>query len=379
MIPVTLLLFLWVPLPAQHILYNESKDKTAKDAMEAARKITSSPLIGTQLANLDRIEKDLLASEVAWTEASMRSNLQGFRVWRGINRIVDRVEKLLALDTTVEEDKRENVLLNQSKEIRAAIQELKSQAATVQPAAPALGEEILKRIAQADELIELAGKAAKALPGKGNFAAATQALDQIKTGVEEVTALVGSVAEILRTQKLVEVDPASLAPSRQRIQIQLLALEAEYLKTLTALRAMRELDKASVQTLIDNYRRSFNQLKITNPNEFVEDTLSTRNGGASTEAKYALEEVLDVLVMAAAIASYQDASERMWGTREAIEYARFQIRKNAAYNGSYESTLQAATQRLAAYYSSGLKPSQIARLIYELGTAFSLPYLVVTK
>jgi hypothetical protein len=379
MIPLLLLLFLPPPARAQHILYNEARDKTAKDAMEAVKRITSSPLASSQLANLDKIEKDLLSSETAWTEASMRANLQGLRVWRGIHRIVNRVEQLLALDTTVEEDQRARVLETKREEIQAAIQDLKKQAAPAQAMAPALREEILSRISQADELIELAGKAAKALPGKGNFAAAAQALDQIKTGVDQVSALVASVSEILRTQKLVEADPASLAPSRQGIQIQLLSLEAEYLKTLTALRAMRELDKAGVQALIDSYRSSFNQLKIADQNEFVEDTISKRVTGADTNAKYAVEEVLDVLVMAAAIASYQDASERMWGTREAIEYARFQIRKNAAHNGSYEATLQAATQRLAAYYGSGLKPSQLARLIYELGTAFSLPYLVVTK
>ncbi|MBL8234170.1 MAG: hypothetical protein JNL98_37085, partial [Bryobacterales bacterium] len=74
-----LLLVIASPLFSQHILYNESRDKTAKDALDAVKKITASGLTNSQLTNLEKIERDLLASETTWTEASMRASLQGFR------------------------------------------------------------------------------------------------------------------------------------------------------------------------------------------------------------------------------------------------------------------------------------------------------------
>ncbi|MBL8232615.1 MAG: hypothetical protein JNL98_29220, partial [Bryobacterales bacterium] len=238
-----------------------------------------------------------------------------------------------------------------------------------------LADEILNRISQADELLSLADRAMKGMDAK-RFATASKALDQIQSGLDEVTALVSTVGRILRAQKEVSVDPRSLAPSPIRIQIQLLAIEAEYLKTLTAMRALRELDRQAVKELLAGYRSSRKRFQADGA-ELIENTIGKSMTAA--DPKTAIENVLDTLVQAAATAAHQDSSERMWGTREAIEYARFQIRRNAVYNGSYESTLQAATQRLAAYYSSGLKPSQIARLIYELSTAFALPYLAVTK
>lgn len=376
--PFLLLVIACTPLFSQHILYNESRDKTAKDALDAVKKITASGLTNSQLTNLEKIERDLLASEVAWTEASMRASLQGFRNWEGVETIVDTVSFLIELDeSTVTKEEAEKRLKAQREEVDNALKRLRAEAkaSAAHPVDQPLADEILNRISQADELLSLADRAMKGIDPK-RFATASKALDQIQSGLDEVTALVSTVGKILRTQKEVSVDPRSLAPSPIRLQIQLLAIEAEYLKTLTAMRALRELDRQAVKELLAGYRSSRMRIQADGA-ELVETTIG--KSMAAADPKSAVENVLDTLVQAAAIAAQQDSSERMWGTREAIEYARFQIRRNAVYNGSYESTLQAATQRLAAYYSSGLKPSQIARLIYELSTAFALPYLAVTR
>ncbi len=111
----------------------------------------------------------------------------------------------------------------------------------------------------------------------------------------------------------------------------------------------------------------------------IEDTLRERAAGGGADAKEKVEDALQVLLLAAAISAAQDSSERIWGMREALETRRWEIRRAGIYNGSYEATLVAASQRLAAYYSAGVKPSQLAQLLYQLGNAFAIPYLVVTK
>jgi len=158
-----------------------------------------------------------------------------------------------------------------------------------------------------------------------------------------------------------------------------LATETDYLKALAVIRARRSLDKREVLQMIREYRLRAGNLGVLDSTERIDETLRQRAAPGDTNAKVRVEETLEPLLLAAAIAARQDSSERIWGMREAVEYRRWQIRRSAIYNGSYESALQAASQRLAAYYASGFKSSQLAQMLYQLGNAFALPYLVVTK
>src|SRR5439155_18496233 len=135
------------------------------------------------------------------------------------------------------------------------------------------------------------------------------------------------------------------------------------------IRARRSLDKREILELIREYNRRFqaigaplrkkvvvNGVEESEPVR-IDDTLRQRAAPGDTEAKVRVEEALEPLLIAAAIAARQDSSERIWGMREAIETRRWQIRRSGIYNGSYEATLVAASQRLAAYYASGFRPS----------------------
>ncbi len=384
---------------AQNILYNADRDKTAQDAVAAAKTITSMPVATTQMKNLEQMEKDLIQNEVAWTETSLKASLNGFRTWQGVEIIVDTVDFLVKLNSTADNM---TALRAREQEIKDEVQKLRAQAAAAKDAKepPLVTETILERVGQAEDILGFAQGAIgslKCTPGTTcaatarEFQAVGEALGELKKGVEQVNILATTVRKIAAAAANIRVDPKSLAPSPVVIQMQLLATEADYLKAVSVIRARRSLDKREVLELIREYKLRLAGIRVpmtrkatVNGTEQdvpvrIEDTLVERAAGRDSDAKDAAEETLEPLLLAAAIAARQDSSERIWGMREAIEARRWQIRKSGIYNGSYEATLVAASQRLAAYYSSGFKPSQVAQFLYQLGNAFAIPYLVVTK
>ncbi|MFN7920347.1 MAG: hypothetical protein U0Q16_09635 [Bryobacteraceae bacterium] len=385
-------------LPGQRFLYDAARDKAAQDTLDAAKRLTSTTVATTQMRNLAQIEKDLLQNEVAWTETSLKRNLNAFRTWASAQIVVNTVKCLVQLDSTA--DSRAELIRRQG-EIAGEIQRLReavaSEKAPQEP--PLITQTLLDRVNQAEDIFDFAKGAVESLPAgaaAGEIKAVGQALDELRKGVEQINALAGVVRRIATTAAAVRVDPKSLAPSPEAIEMQLLAAEVDYIKAVSVLRARRSLDKAEVLKLIREHTRLVKGLGLpvaesTDPIQAdcqilevnspvrIEDTLRERASPGTPEAKEKVEEALQALVLGAAIAAWQDSSERIWSTREAIETRRWQIRRAGIYNGSYEATLVAASQRLAAYYSAGVKPSQLAQAIFQLGNAFAIPYLVVTK
>ena len=366
---------------AQHILYNEARDKTAQDAVAAAKQITSTTIASTQMKNLAEMETDLIQNEVAWTETSLKRSLNGFRTWNGVNTIVDTVEFLMVLDSTADSV---DALKARQTEIEQEVKTLRAQAAAAKAAgeSPLVTQTILDHVGQAEDILSFAKGAIGSMSpnaGTSEFKAAGEALADLKQGVEQINILATTVRGIAKAAAAVRVDPHSLAPSPVAIQMQLLATETDYIKTVSVIRARRSLDKRDVLEMIREYRLRFAGIGVPLTNVRIDDTLRDRAAPGTTDAKVRVEETLEPLLLAAAIAARQDSSERIWGMREAIETRRWQIRRSAIYDGSYEATLVAASQRLAAYYASGLKPTQIAQFIFQLGNAFAIPYLVVTQ
>jgi len=366
---------------AQHILYNEARDKTAQEAVAAAKQITSTSIAATQMKNLEQMEKDLIQNEVAWTETSLKRSLNGFRTWNGVKIIVDTVADLMVLDSTAD-----NLadLNKRQTNIEEEVKKLRGQAAAAKAGgeSPLVTETILERVGQAEDILSFAKAAIGSISkdaGKDEFKAVGASLEDLKKGVEQINILATTVRGIAKAAADVRVDPRSLAPSPVAIQMQLLATETDYLKTVSVIRARRSLDKREVLELIREYRLRFSRIGVPLTNIRIDDTMRERAAPGNTDAKVRVEETLEPLLLAAAIAARQDSSERIWGMREAIETRRWQIRRSGIYNGSYEATLVAASQRLAAYYASGFKPSQLAQFMYQLGNAFAIPYLVVTK
>ena len=80
-----------------------------------------------------------------------------------------------------------------------------------------------------------------------------------------------------------------------------------------------------------------------------------------------------MLYEAAGVAAQHQTPAALAVIRDGIAWRRFELRRNAIYNGAYEQALQIAGQRISAYYATGLKPSQIAQFLYYLSGVISLP------
>ena len=123
---------------------------------------------------------------------------------------------------------------------------------------PLITEPLLERVGQAEEILSFAKGAVAALPGGadlGEIKAVGEAPGELKQGVQQINELAGIVRKIATTAAAVRVDPKSLAPSPEAIQLQLLAAEVDYIKTVSVLRARRSLDKAAVLASIREHCR----------------------------------------------------------------------------------------------------------------------------
>lgn len=416
----SLLLFSATTLFGQHILYNETLDKTAKDTLEAAKQIASKPLSEMEMRNLGVIEQNQLKSAIEWYRVTMRTNIQAFRTWGDVRDAIAAIREELearekdlaavrrdgATQVTMETlnsraDAAKSAATNAVNKASAPATEAKKTPATTGPAEAkkekavpvsaelkALGE----RVGQFSELLGLAGKLTatlKQVAPAGNQAAfddlatkqqaAQDALADIQKGIQEVRELAATVESIIDSWNGVKVDPASLAPSPEKIALELLERESEYIKTLTALRVRRYTEVAETRNLLRRFDTELARCRFSAAelNTSITEDLARFMGNEGMRDD--LEQRLLTLLMASQIAARQTGGQTMNDVRESIEYRRYRVSVNRVYNGSYETALQAAAGRLAAYYASGLKPTQLAQFVYQLGTAVALPYVAVTK
>lgn len=415
----SLLLFSATTLFGQHILYNETLDKTAKDTLEAAKQIASKSVSEAEMRNLGVIEQNQLKSAIEWYRVTMRTNIQAFRTWGDVRDAIAAIREELearekdlaatrrdgATQVTMETlnsraDAAKSAATNAVNKASAPAAEDKRKTATGEAEAKrekavpvsaelkALGE----RVGQFSELLGLAGKLTatlKQVAPAGNQAAfddlatkqqaAQDALADIQKGIQEVRELAATVESIIDSWNGVKVDPSSLAPSPEKIALELLERESEYIKTLTALRVRRYMEVAETRNLLRRFDTELARCRFSAAelNTSITEDLARFMGNEGMRDD--LEQRLLTLLMASQIAARQTGGQTMNDVRESIEYRRYRVSVNRVYNGSYETALQAAAGRLAAYYASGLKPTQLAQFVYQLGTAVALPYVAVTK
>jgi hypothetical protein len=401
----SLLLFSASTLFGQHILYNETLDKTAKDTLEAAKQIASKSVSEAEMRNLGVIEQNQLKSAIEWYRVTMRSNIQAFRTWGDVRDAIAAIrEELEAREKDLAAVRRDGTTQVTMETLNSRAGDAKSAAnsAVSKASAPAKTEKAVpvsaelkalgERVGQFSELLGLAGKLTatlKQVAPAGNPAAlddlaikqqaAQDALADIQKGIQEVRELAATVESIIDSWNGVKVDPSSLAPSPEKIALELLERESEYIKTLTALRVRRYMEVAETRNLLRRFdaelaRCRFSAAEFNTP---ITEDLARFMGNEGMRDD--LELRLLTLLMASQIAARQTGGQTMNDVRESIEYRRYRVSVNRVYNGSYETALQAAAGRLAAYYASGLKPTQLAQFVYQLGTAVALPYVAVTK
>jgi hypothetical protein len=397
----------------QRILHNQKLEKQGQDASAAAGKLASQPVTDKELENLLTIEKQQIDGDLQAGFLTMRTEVQSYDTWEIVSRKVCKTLRILyardeqvflinvqltnhatfdASCTVAALQQQKAAFEKQTAELRESLTqdpmtglkalsgEVKSRAVQIQAKAGAnlkvKGKEAAKinaqtvetgvkaaidRAADAQELLDFAGKLGI------NTTGGVKALKQVEDGLKQLSALIDTVNGIWETYKGVSVDPRSLVPSREKLAASLLEIDADRLKELTAIRARNALYLDDLRLRLEDCVARLDGLHLWYSPEEVEASLRT-NARKADHINMIL-----ALHLATAGAVANVTPQAVIEVRESIAERRAAVRRDAVYNAAYERALQIAGQRLAAYYGAGVKPGQVAALLYYLAGMVSLP------
>jgi hypothetical protein len=386
---------------AQRIIYDQSRDKNAQDASAAAKDVTAGSLFSKMLANADAQAKREADTQMAFLEQQMRAKVEAFSSWydpkdrvasvlpgnmgilEGTCRSVRceleslriKVNFFLGIGPASPEDiaARLKALDAKKKELEDALKELQAAAKNPDPAvvrAFALLEDPGKDLVAYGKQFEDVAKANNIAINQG----IVRATQQISDGLDETIAVYKVTKGIWDGYKAVDVDPASLRPRQETIDLQLLAIEQDHLKTLTRIGVRQSVDAAYAMDRIDTALARLKAAALFDSTAKIEDTLRSQLKANDREG---LRATLDILHEATAAVAQQDGAGRLAQLREADEERRVSIRRSAVNSSAYDSTIQLAAQRLALYWKSGAKPGDLAQLAFYITNTIAIPAIAL--
>jgi len=307
----------------------------------------------------------------------MRLQIHSFDRWKNVYDALGDVSeaiKTLRQITPLSEEltKRKNEIEASAEELKKAVRgKQKEPGKSGLSVTAGLLDKAVGHISDVNDLLGLA----QGIPGLNNLAG-SKAVNEIEGGLKELDDLLKSATAAIQAAKAVSVNPRSLMPSQDELMLSVLAAETDSLKERIAIRARFQLETGDIMKLVAGTKDLLQRIddcvqpctphKLSSSDRLVSDSLAE----GDTRRK---ENLLGVLYQAAAVAAQNQTPADVAAIRETIAWRRFEIRRNAIYNGSYEQALQVAGQRLSAYYATGIKPSQIAQFLYYLSGIVSLP------
>jgi hypothetical protein len=397
---ILVLLFSGYVCPAQHVLYNQKQDKTAQDAVTAGKEITSGAQFDKMLHNLDSQAIQESNTVLAFTREQMRASLAAIDAWHATGQasldpsdtvgpplckkyvrctlelIQNRLKAgsiLLSLTDDAENARRISAIEAKAADLKKAVDQLRLAAKTKDPAVL----ELLSHLGDAKDLVGY-GKKIQSLTGNAGLGTA---LNQISDGLDELISLYNTTKGIWDGYAAVNIDISSLRPSREALQLKALALEEEHLKTLSRIRANEALEVGDQLIIIQEAIGSLKRANLWDSDERITKTLqlAAEQGRAATPPDPTrLRTVLDALMLVTAVIAPSDAAVRLSSNMESDEERRYSLRLSALNTSTYDITVQNALQRLAIYYKGGMKPTDLAQLIFFISNSVSVP-VIATK
>ena len=409
---ITLVCLVWAAdAQAQRIIYDGKRDATAQLTVTAAKDVTSGALFAAMLKNVDAQAKFEVETVTAFVQERMRARLNAFEVWQDPKAVPVQLPKpgekfspqAAGLCRRSVECQLSTLRLEHKEALAAPAiteAELKTRLATIATRSAALQAE-LKALQQASkstdpfivrafealedpggDLLKYAEKIA-ALAGSSSTARGVgNALAAIEEGLDQILGLYKAIASIWRGQQAVSVDPASLRPPPQQIELQLLAVEQVHLKTIARINARKELEVGvalagvetgilRVGTVLKQESKTFGQ----SPRP-IEGTLRE---AAASHNRQALREQWEALHDAASAIAQLDAANSLATLRLSDEARRYSIRRSTVNISTYDLTIQAAAQRLALYWKGGIKPTELAQFVFYVTNSIALPAIAIKE
>ena len=374
-----LCVFLWLGsvLCGQRVLYDPNLDKTGQDTAAAAKLISSDSVTAQEIANLAIIEKEQIDTALEASLNTMRLQIQSFDKWSSVyaalGDVTDAIKTLQdAVPLTAELKQRQADINSSTALLKQAVQA--TQKTTAKSGLAKTTDFVDQVVAHIGDVNDLLGMAS-GIPALKNIGG-SKAVNAVEGGLKELDDLLKSATAAIQAAHDVSVDPHSLLPSQDQLMLSVLAAETDSLKERIAIRARAELDKGDVLALIADTR-----FLLENIDDCVQPCTAQKlsKSGRLVSASLAegdiqrKEQLLMPLYQAAAVAAQNQTPAALAVIRDSIAWRRFELRRNAIYNGAYEQALQIAGQRISAYYATGLKSSQIAQFLYYLSGIVTLP------
>jgi len=382
---------------AQRIIYDAKRDTTAQQAAAAAKDVTSGTLFDSMLRNVDAQAKLEVDTVSAFIQERMRAKLNAFEVWSDPNarpaiagpgfsveaaklcpRSVECVLRTLrqqhqaALSAPALTTDELNTRLEAIKAKRVELQAQLKQLEASKPGDPIIlrAFELLEdhgadAVEYAEKITEFAStQTGFVLNGVGN------ALTAIGSGMDQVIALYKAIGGIWRGQQAVKVDPASLRPPPEQTDLQLLAIDQAHLKTRARIEARKQVEVGAALAGVEAATGALQAAGVTASTETIEASL--RTAAIGHDRRTLLNLVAALHEVASAVAQL-DAAQSLADLRLSDEERRYSIRRSAVNASTYDQTIQAAVQRLALYWKSGLKPSELAQFAFYITNTFAIP------
>lgn len=229
------------------------------------------------------------------------------------------------------------------------------------------------------------------------------AIGSIQQSFDEIGKLFGIAQGIWAGYAAINVDPGDLRPPPAQTALEHLAVDEEALRRIGLIRARTHLmvgviDKQiagaelllkdlnlwdrfepieatlrDLQTQAEQSRRR--QQNETNPDTPEAQDRLAQETRRQAELRVQLVKILRALHLSSAALSAGDAVVHMGCNQESFERRLAAVQHTAVESHVHELTLKAASDRLALYWKAGIKPSELANLLFNLTTAVTLPVI----
>jgi hypothetical protein len=390
---------------AQRLIHDDDRDTTAQQAAAAAKQVTSGSLFDTMLRNVDAQARFEVETVLAYVREQMRARVNAFHAWHDPlaqppdplaqppPSQAEFLENARRCGKTVECTLRELKgrhaaalarpgtgadIAARLKAIEEKLAELRKELKALQQASPSQDPVVLRAFAAlgdpGQDLLEQAREIAGL--GGGSTTGIVSALEAIASGVDQVVALYRALAGIWRGQQAVSVDPASLRPPPQQVELQLLAVEQDYLKALARIEAREHVEVGAALNGVESAFHSLETAGVARSAQTIEASLKAAAAAHDRERLVAL---LTALHEASAAVAQMDASSELADIRRSDEERRYAIRRSLVNARTYDQTIQAAVERLGLYWKSGLKPAELAQFAFYVANAIAVPAIALKE
>ncbi len=356
------------PVAGQRWIYDSSRDAKAQAAAAAAKDAGSTALLDSELKNLDLLAKEQVELIERWQLIQVRSQINAFQSWSQLRQFLADTRQ--SLKTAVDLDSEKGLIDQRVAEVKDLGESIQHE---IEETAKHAGEkqEMVKETLSSAAGAKPTEEFAKSIAGSQN-PATLQALNEVVSALEQVAKLYAAMANIAQTEQAVNVPISALRPDPLKTRLKLCKAEADHWTNLGVIAARERLEVGEAVTTLD-FAESYLSKAVTP--QTPDDIETSLSGMAGFRDQNHLEFALYTLHYAASVAARQKNASDIAGLRNTLEERRYNLERRAIIAGDSEQMVQAASARLAAYWKSGLKPKDVADLLFDLAGAVSLPVI----